>query len=100
MGTSALAGEAGGLATVGKTLTGSAGNTLSRLATGRTAQAGIGALETGAVQGAQYAGSAIPTRSALTSVGAPGDTDADIVRGTIEQSAVGAVVGGFTSAVH
>ena len=71
LGTSAVAGEAGGIATVGKTLTGSAGTTLSKLATGRIGQAAIGAAETGGVMGAQYAGTAIPTRDALASVGVP-----------------------------
>ena len=93
-GTGALAGEAGPLATVGKTVVGTGSSTLAKLAEGKWAGRGLAAAETGGVQAGQYAGSAIPTRQALTSVGAPADTPSQIAWGTIEQGAVGAVVGG------
>jgi len=93
-GTGALAGEAGPLTAVGKTISGAGGKTLSSLAIGRAGRVAIGAGEAGGIQAGQYAGSAIPTREALTSVGAPADTPSDIAWGSIEQGAVGAVIGG------
>ena len=78
LGVNAVAGEAGPLATVGKTVAGSVGRTLrARYAEGKLAKAGLNAVETGGVMGAQYAGTAIPTRDALGSVGVQGDTNAD-----------------------
>jgi hypothetical protein len=94
LGTGALAGEAGPLATVGKTVAGTGGSTLAKFAEGKWAGRGLAAAETGAVQAGQYAGSAIPTREALTSVGAPADTPGQIAIGSIEQGALGAVIGG------
>jgi len=94
LGTSALAGEAGPLATVGKTISSAGGKTLASLATGKLARTAIGAAETGGVQAGQYLGTAIPTREALSSVGAPTDTVGAIATGAIEQGAIGAVVGG------
>jgi hypothetical protein len=96
IGTSALAGEAGPLTTVGKAVTGVGGSSLARLASGRIGQAVIGAAETGGVQAGQYAGTAIPTRDALASVGAPTDTNEQIARNTAEQFGLGAVIGGGT----
>jgi hypothetical protein len=94
LGTGALAGEAGPLATVGKTIAGTGGSTLAKLAEGKWAGRGLAAAETGGIQAGQYAGSAIPTRQALTSVGAPADTPSDIAWSSIEQGAIGAVIGG------
>jgi hypothetical protein len=100
VGTSALAGEAGPLATVGKTISGTGTRQLIKAGTNRWTQAAIGAAETGGVQAGQYLGTAIPTREALTSVGAPADTTGQIAVGAAEQMAMGAVIGGGARAIR